>query len=67
MKALHLLYIVVGGVILAGLISHAAGTQAFFNGVNTLWSIGIRPTDTSAIKTSTSVANESHNQQPFTR
>jgi hypothetical protein len=67
-KVLHLALIVVGGVILAGLVTHPEGTRVFFDGINTLWSIGVRPTDTSAIKTSTSVANvESQNQKPFTR
>jgi hypothetical protein len=57
MKGQHLLYIIIGGVILADMVSHVAGTSALFNGFNILWSIGTRPTDAKAIKTSTSVTN----------
>lgn len=53
----HLIYVVVGGVILADLIAHAAGTKSLFSGFNILWSIGTQPTNTSAIKTTSSVAN----------
>jgi hypothetical protein len=56
-KAEHLLYLVIGGVILADLVSHAAGTSSLFKGANILFAIGTRPTDTKAIKTSTSVTN----------
>jgi len=53
----HLIFVVVGGVILADLVAHAAGTSALFNGFNTLWAIGTQPTNTSAIKTTSSVTN----------
>lgn len=57
MKWEHLIYVVVGGVILADLVAHVAGTKSLFSGFNILWAIGTRPTDASAIKTSTSVTN----------
>jgi len=59
MKLDHLILVIVAGVILADLVAHVAGTNALFNGFNILWSIGTRPTDAAAIKTSTSVTNNS--------
>jgi hypothetical protein len=55
-KGEHLLLLIIAGVIIADFVAHAAGTKAFFGGLNTLWTIGVRPTDVSAIK-STSVTN----------
>jgi len=57
MKLAHLLYVIIGGVIIADLVAHASGTTSLFKNFNTLWTIGVRPTDTAAIKTSTSATN----------
>ena len=58
MKELHLIYIIVGGIIIADLVAHVAGTNALFGGLHTMFSIFTKPTDTSAIHTtSTSVTN----------
>jgi hypothetical protein len=56
MKLEHLITLVVGGVILADLVSHVAGTKALFNGFNILWDIGTEPTDTKLL--STAMSNE---------
>jgi hypothetical protein len=61
-KIFHVILIVVGGVILADLVAHAAGTSALLNGVGTLFAIGTQPTNTAAIKT-TPVANNSGNKK----
>jgi hypothetical protein len=53
MKLEHLLMVIVAGVIIADLVAHAAGTSALFSGVNMLWGIGIEPTNTGLIHTST--------------
>ena len=57
-KILQLIVIVVSGVIIADLVANSAGTKVLFQGFNTLFSIGIRPTDVSGIKT-TPLANNS--------
>jgi hypothetical protein len=54
MKIEHLIMVIVGGVILADMVAHVAGTKALFHGFNILWAIGTNPTDTSLISTSTS-------------
>lgn len=56
MKFEQLIILIVVGVIVADFVSHVAGTQALFEGFRTLWSIGINPTDTAAIRT-TPMAN----------
>lgn len=60
MKLEHLLYVVVGGVILADLVSHVAGTSALFRGVNILWDVALEPTDTKLLSTSLSNQGETH-------
>lgn len=55
-KLFHLIFIVVGGVILADLVAHASGTTSLFNGIGTLFAIGTQPTNVGNIKT-TSVTN----------
>lgn len=56
MKLEHLITVVVGGVILADLVAHVAGTKSLFHGFNILWDIGTQPTDTKLL--STTVSNE---------
>lgn len=56
MKFEHLVMVIVGGVILADLVAHVAGTKSIFNAFNILWDIGIEPTDTKLL--STTMSNE---------
>lgn len=59
-KLFHLIFIVVGGVILADLVAHVAGTSVILSGIGNLFAIGTQPTNTSNIKTikTTSVTND---------
>lgn len=40
-RIVNLAVIIVGGVMLADMITHAAGTKAFFDGVGGLWKTSI--------------------------
>lgn len=54
MKFEQLVYLIVGGVIIADLVAHVAGTNSLFKGFNILWDIGIEPTDTKLLSTTMS-------------
>ena len=54
---MKLVLIIVAGVIVADLVAHAAGTKVLFQGADTLFSIGINPTNTTGIKTVTPAVN----------